>query len=403
MITTRCLLRFTRGAALAAALLWLLARTGQAATAERLDKDAQRHVDLGRYVAQFRDYERAAQHFEQALEKEPKSKGIMFSLGALYQKSGEYDKAEEVYKKLLLCYPVDVDGHVCLGNVYLAQERLDQAVKQYQEAVALNRNNAVAYRNLGYAHLRAGAAFSAVEALSRAVTLDPSNALAFVDLAMAQYAQGKPREAQAAFRTAFALGAVADARATYTDMLDALAGARLAAAIAAYSSNDFDSAAAQLAALIADFPDYALAHAYLGHVLHHRNPPQLEEAEAAYRRALAANAFTVLSPIEHVCVLDNLGMIRMNEGDYAEAEQLFRAGTAMNTSYPIVYFNYGLMLARKQAYEASAVAFADAVRRDRTFLAYVQSHVALKPFRATAAYSNLLTSCSNELLRTKPE
>ena len=103
--------------------------------------------------------------------------------------------------------------------------------------------------------------------------------------------------------------------------------------------------------------------------------------------------FDFLKPDEYVYLLDNLGMIRMNFGDYAEAEELFRRAVNKKTDYPVAYFNYGCMLARRGLYDAAAVSFAEAVRRDKHFVNYVANHIALSDFRKSDAYSNFVNSC----------
>ena len=377
------------------AWLWLSASDAHASWFS-FRNEAKKHMELGRYVAELRDYERAAQHYEQALEKSPKSKPVMFTLGALYMKLGEHEKAEELYRRMIGMYPFDADARKCLGSVYLAQDRAAEALQQFEQAAQLNRKDAEAYRNRGFAELQLGQYVNALKSLQRAAELNPTNALTYFDVGMALFMLGQTNEACRAFRSGLALEAGAEARRAYTDMLAACAGPLLREAQAAYRSNDFVRAEEILNELASAYPDYALVHAYLGHVLHHQKPAKFIEAEAAYRRALAARALTVLPEIEYVLVLDNLGMIRFNVGDYEEAERLWGRAAGLNTAYPVVYFNYGLALARRGVYEAAAVAFADAVRRDAAFAKYVDHHAALDEFRESAAYTNMMKSLERE-------
>lgn len=358
--------------------------------------EAKKHMDLGRYVASLGDYERAAQHYELALEQNPRSKPIMFTLGALYAKLGEHEKAEELYRRLVSTYPFDADARLCLGNAYLALDRPADALAQFEQATHLNRKDPRAFRNRGFAELQLGQFVNALKSLQRAAELDPTNALTYFDIGITLFFLARTNDACRAFRTGLALESSGEARRTYTDLLDACAGLQLRAAQAAYRSNDFLTAELLLADLANRFPDYALVHAYAGHVYHHQKPAKFEEAEAAYRRALAARAYTILPRLEYVLVLDNLGMIRFNLGDYAEAESLWQKAVALDTPYPVVYFNYGLALARRGLYDAAAVAFADAVRRDPSFTSYVAHHAALDQFRASPAYSNFLHTIARE-------
>jgi tetratricopeptide (TPR) repeat protein len=362
----------------------------------RFNDKAQRHIDLAKYVAGFSDYERAAMHYEEALKEEPRSKTILFTLGALYQKTGRNADAEKTYKKLLDLYPMDANAHVCMGNVYLSERRLNRAVKSFQQAADLNRKSAIAYRNLGYAELQAGAVNSAIQSLRRAVALNPTNSLVYFDLGVAYHMLGEKKAAQRTMRKGLELAMSAEGRIVYTEVLDACAEERFNRGYAAYCSNNMIQAEYEFSSIIKDFPDYAKAHAYLGHALYHQKPPKPIRAEAAYRAALSAKKYNRFTGVEYVLVLDNLGMIRMNAGDFLEAENLFKLGTEEDTQYPVVYFNYGCVLARKGIFSSAAVAFADALRRDKRLLSYLNHHPGLKPFRQSESYTNLLNTIKEE-------
>ncbi|MCX7848405.1 MAG: tetratricopeptide repeat protein [bacterium] len=367
-----------------------------------LRNQAKKHMELGRYAAELRDFERAAQHYERALQENPRSKPIFFTLGALYCKLGQHEKAEQLYRQLVSIYPFDADARLCLGSVFLALDRPTDALQQFEQAAHLNRNDDRAFRNRGFAEFLLGHHVNALKSLQRAAELNPTNALTFYDIGMVLFMLHRTNDACRALRTGLALKPSAEARRSYTDLLEACAGQTLRAAQQAYRSNDFPRAEQLFSHLAQLYPDYALVHAYAGHVYHHQKPAKFQQAEAAYRRALAARSLTVLPPLDYALVLDNLGMIRFNLGDYDEAEQLWRRGVLLDTDYPVIYFNYGLALARRGLYDAAAVAFADAARRDPAFVTYVNHHAALENFRTTPAYSNLLATFARELLTPTP-
>jgi protein O-GlcNAc transferase len=374
----------------------LLAVPARAAVPSAAIQAAQQHVNLGQYVAELRDYDRAAQHFEQALAQAPRSKAVMFTLGALYQKMGAFDRAAAVYTNLLALYPKDADGFVCLGNARLLQEQLPAAIRAYETAIAFQPAHAVALRNLGFAYLRDGEPALAVSYLSQATKTCPTNALAWFDLGMAYFAAGQPRGARRAFRRGLQMDQSLEAKVIFTDVLDEQAGPELARAIAAYRTNNFAAAEAIVRGVTEAYPEYARAQAYRGHVFHHQRPARAAEAEEAYRAALAARAFTVLTPDDAAVALDNLGMLRLDASDFDGAEELFHQATLQDSRYPVAYFNYGLMLVRRGMFDAAAVAFADAARRDPSLLEYAGRHPMLGPFRASPAYSNVLSTIAQE-------
>jgi len=379
-----------------ATVLFIFAFT---ATASHSSENVKKHVKLGKYAAQFNDYDRAAQHYKEALKTSPKSKELLFSLGALYQKTGEYEKSKNIYKKIIDMYPLDADAHLCLGDLYLSQNKFERAVSELQKATELDRENSSAYRNLGYAQLLGGAYYSASKSLERAAVLNTNDALIYFDLGMAYNKLGKIKKATRSFQKGLALDNSLAGRQSYTTILEECEGGELTAAISDFNNNNFEKAEKKFKNLIGSFPDHALLYVYLGHTLHFKKPPEPFAAEMAYRKAVKNMKQTVLTPLQTAYLYDNLGMIRMNFGDYAEAEDLFKKAVDEETDYPVAYFNYGCMLAKRQQYDAAAVSFAEAARYDKHFIDYVSSHAALNDFRNSAAYTNFLNSCKNEKIR----
>ncbi len=368
-----------------------------AAAAANQKKEAQKHIDLGKYAAEFKDYDRAILHYQNALKESPRSKPVLFTLAALYQKNRRYYKAKKICNIILKYYPLDADARLILGNIYLIEGLLPQAIKEFKEVVHIDRENATGYRNLGYAELRAGAAHSAVKSLERAEKLNPGDPIIYFDLGLAYNLTGKRSKAVKTFRKALNMRNDVDGKIAYTDFLDSCVKEKFSAGKAAYKSNDFLFAEKKLLSIIDEFPDYALTHAYLGHLNFHQKPPRLANADAAYSKALQAKKYTILEPSELVFVLDNLGMIKVSSGNFGEAEKLFKQAVELQTDYPVPYFNYGCMLARRGLFDAASVSFADSARRDKTFLSYIKNHAGLGPFRASPAYTNLINSFSSEL------
>jgi len=289
-----------------AIVLFIFALT---ATASRRSESLRKHVKLGKYAAETRDYDRAVKHYKEALKTSPGSKEVLFTLGALYQKTGEYDKAKNIYKKIIDMHPLDANARLCLGDLYLAQNKLDYAVGELQKATELDRENSAAYRNLGFAQLLGGAYYSASKSLERAVALNTNDALACFDLGVAYSKLGKSKKATRIFQKGLAINNSFAGKETYTKVLEDCEGEVLTAAISAFNNNNFKKAEKEIRNLIRDYPDHALLYVYLGHTLHFKRPAEPFAAEMAYRKALRKLKYTVLTPLQMAYLLDNLGMM----------------------------------------------------------------------------------------------
>ncbi len=362
------------------------------AIASNSKKETQKHITLGKYAAEFKDYKRTITHYQNALKESPRSKPVLFTLAALYQKISDYDRAEKICNTLLKYYPLDADAHLILGNIYLIKNQLALAIKEFKEVVHIDRENAVGFRNLGYAELSAGAGHSAVKSLEQAEKLNPDDATILFDLALAYGLTGEKKKAVKTFRKALNLRNNVDGKIAYTDFLFSSVKEKFKDAKADYKSNNFNRAERKFKKIINEFPDYPLTYAYLGHLNFHQKPPQFAKAAAAYSKAFKAKKYTIIKSKEYVFVLDNLGMIYLKSGNFDEAENLFKQAVELQTDYPVPYFNYGCMLARRKLFDHASVSFADAVRRDENFLNYIKNHVGLEQFRNSGAYTNLLNS-----------
>jgi len=362
------------------------------ATASNSKKETQKHINLGKYAAEFKDYKRAITHYQNALKESPRSKPVLFTLVALYQKISDYERSEEISKTIVEYYPLDADAHLILGNIYLNKNKLGLAIKEFKEVIHLDRENATGFRNLGFAELSAGAGHSAVKSLEQARKLNPNDATILFDLGLAYKLTDEKKKAVKTFRKALDLRSDVDGKVAYTDFLYSCVKEKFKEAKADYQSNNFDSAERKFKKIANEFPDYPLTYAYLGHLNFHQKPPRLANAAIAYSKALQAKKYTIIKSKDYVFVLDNLGMIYEGSGNFDEAENLFKQAVELQPEYPVPYFNYGCMLARRKLFDAASVSFADAVRRDENFLKYIENHAGLKPFRNSNAYTNLVNS-----------
>jgi tetratricopeptide (TPR) repeat protein len=212
------------------------------ATAEALEKAAQKYEEQG-------NLEKAAQHepeanhqYEKARQSELEAialyekarqhganKQVARRLAALYDKQADYARAMEEYQKLLKHAPKDADLLNDVGYCYYNQGKWTEAEKYLRQALAVNDKLARAWVNLGMTLAQEQRTEQALEAFTKVVT----PAQARCNLAFIWMTQGKLELAKAAYRQALAQEPNLSIARAALAKLEQPAGPRTAAAIPA--------------------------------------------------------------------------------------------------------------------------------------------------------------------------
>lgn len=106
------------------------------------------HVVLGNQFSGRGDFARATQHFEAAIEIEPKNATAWNNLGTANRKQGKLDVAARYFRAAIKADPSYAKAHYNLGGVMQRQGQLDLAIERYRRAVVLDPNLEDAHTNL---------------------------------------------------------------------------------------------------------------------------------------------------------------------------------------------------------------------------------------------------------------
>jgi TolB-like protein/Tfp pilus assembly protein PilF len=214
------------------------------------------------------------------------------------------------------------DSHYYLSNLYLPPaEAMPRARAAALKALELDES-------LGWAHASLGVVKQIYEwdfegarrELRRAIELAPSDVWAHLMLGLALAASGAADEAGAEI-----------ARALELDPLSPFV--RAYGAFALYYARRYERAASELKTLLAEEPDYYLAHAYLGLV--YEQTGQLREAVEQFRTATGPDETPeALAQLGHACAI---------AGDRAEAHRILGEIQRMSVSRYVSPFNFALI------------------------------------------------------------
>ena len=144
--------------------------------------------DQGVALQNSKQFAEAAAMFEKAipLAKEKNLVAVEEHLADSYAGAKQYDKAVETYNKAIELDPNDSALHNSLGSTYAQMNKIPEAQAEFKKAADLDPTHAAqAYYNMGAIFYNTGKMDEAADAFKKASELDPNNAAAYALLGRA--------------------------------------------------------------------------------------------------------------------------------------------------------------------------------------------------------------------------
>jgi protein O-mannosyl-transferase len=132
------------------------------------------HSSLASTLFNRGQIDEAIDHYQVALELQPRRAEDEYNLGVAYEQKGLTDMASEQYEIASLA-PGFAKPHNNLGILYARKGLLDEAIEHFQIAIRLQPTYAIAHHNLGAAYEEKGLVDMAIEQYQIAAGLDPDN------------------------------------------------------------------------------------------------------------------------------------------------------------------------------------------------------------------------------------
>ncbi len=282
-----------------AAAIDLLAQATQADP-----KDPQAPLMLGQARLAGNDLAGSRSALEEALRRRPRLPEAHLLLGLIHQRQGALPAAAEAFRKAIKARKDFADAHLNLGSALMMLDQPAEALTHLRRAATLSPKSPLALLNLGQALLAQSQPADALKTFDRALEVAPDMVPALMGRARAFDALHAYPQARAAYEACVAaapqdaavlndaggfLMADNDCDAAAEMFRRALAapGAsdpmRLNLVRALITGDRIDDALEAIAALIADFPDWAEVHRLKGDALVRRGA--FAEARAAYELA----------------------------------------------------------------------------------------------------------------------
>lgn len=141
----------------------------------KTDPSSVAYTNRGFAYASSRDYTRAIEDYNQAIDLNPAYAPIYNNRGNAYGALGDNASAIKDYDQAIAIDPRYAQAFGNRGITYQAIGDVDRAVEDFSQAIRLAPKYAIAYNNLGAAYCFKGEIDLSISAYSRAISLDPES------------------------------------------------------------------------------------------------------------------------------------------------------------------------------------------------------------------------------------
>ncbi len=250
--------------------------------------------------------DQAIKHMEDLVRAHPGDPELRVGVADVYSANGMYEQAITQYTEALKVTENHKGALFGLGKAHMALGHKDEAISYFKRVVELGKDSEMArldkqleaaYYYLGQIYLDSADFGQAVEHLGNAVALNPGDADAIYLLARAY--QGEHDYNEAVNQYSQVITFVPDFKEAYQGMSDCyqalndLGGVAYANGMVALLSGKYSEAIQELEVAVARRAD--IANAFWGLGTAYERTGQTEQAETAYRQALAVDPDHILA------------------------------------------------------------------------------------------------------------
>jgi tetratricopeptide (TPR) repeat protein len=138
-----------------------------------LASEALTHFNLGVTFYNQKEFSKAIQAYQKAIELDPTYVEAYNNLGIIYQTAGGAKSAIEAYQKATEINPKYEKGYNNLGLLFLLEGCYEEALEAFQKALAINSNHVESHINLGILFKQKGQWDNAIESYQKALAINP--------------------------------------------------------------------------------------------------------------------------------------------------------------------------------------------------------------------------------------
>lgn len=144
------------------------------------------YTGLGSSYYQLKDYEKAKEGFNKALEINSVNDVTHTGLGWVYYQQIQYDKSKTEFEKAININPNNDMAHSGLGWIYLIMADLDNSLISFNKALAIEKSFG-SYNGLGWTYYYLNKFDEAIDNFDKAAEMNPDIGEPYTGLALSEY------------------------------------------------------------------------------------------------------------------------------------------------------------------------------------------------------------------------
>ena len=141
--------------------------------------NAEEYLGKGLGWYELKDYQKAIQNYDKALELAPRNINLYYNRGIVKGKLQDYPRAIQDYDKAIELDHKNISAYINRGIAKSNLRDYTGAISDYNKAIELDPQNAAAYNNRGNAKKNLGDYTAAIEDYNKAIMLEPKYANAY--------------------------------------------------------------------------------------------------------------------------------------------------------------------------------------------------------------------------------
>lgn len=139
------------------------------------DKFSDAHNQKGVAYYRLKDYNKAAESYNRAIETNPSNSSAHNNMGTILFETGQIDKALQAFQTAVGYDKSYADGYMNLGSCYGQMQQFDKAILNFKKAIQFDPNNASAHWFAGVTYQLMGDARNEKIYKDKARQLDPAS------------------------------------------------------------------------------------------------------------------------------------------------------------------------------------------------------------------------------------